>query len=80
VLDHFNKALSTLLIGNNIMHIGTASLATYLVVDVLQRPDLTTFCTLLTTVVVFLVAEMIPKQFAKDCPEATALAASGGSD
>ena len=74
VLDHFNKALSTLLIGNNIMHIGTASLATYLVVDVLQRPDLTTLCTLLTTVVVFLVAEMIPKQFAKDCPEATALA------
>ena len=73
VLDHFNKALSTLLIGNNIMHIGTASLATYLVVDVLQRPDLTTLCTLITTVVVFLVAEMIPKQFAKDCPEATAL-------
>ncbi len=74
VLDHFNKALSTLLIGNNIMHIGTASLVTYLVVDVLQHPELTTLSTLLTTVVVFLVAEMIPKQFAKDCPEATALA------
>ena len=74
VLDHFNKALSTLLIGNNIMHIGTASLATYLVVQVLKRPDLTTASTLVTTVVVFLVAEMIPKQFAKDCPEATALA------
>ena len=26
ILEHFNKALSTLLIGNNIMHIGTASL------------------------------------------------------
>ena len=74
VLDHFNKALSTLLIGNNIMHICTASLATYLVVEVLKRPDLTTATTLVTTVVVFLVAEMIPKQFAKDCPEATALA------
>ena len=73
VLDHFNKALSTLLIGNNIMHIGTASLATYLVVQVLKRPDLTTATTLITTVVVFLVAEMIPKQFAKDCPEAIAL-------
>ena len=31
ILDHFNKALSTLLIGNNIMHIGTASIATYMV-------------------------------------------------
>ena len=63
VLDHFNKALSTLLIGNNIMHIGTASLATYLVVEVMKRPDLTTASTLVTTVVVFLVAEMIPNRF-----------------
>ena len=77
ILDHFNKALSTLLIGNNIMHIGTAALATYLVVDVFQRPDLTAYCTLATTVVVFLVSEMVPKQFAKDCPEATALAFAG---
>ena len=73
VLDHFNKALSTLLIGNNIMHIGTASLATFLVVEVLKHPELTTYSTLATTVVVFLVSEMVPKQFAKDCPEATAL-------
>ena len=77
ILDHFNKALSTLLIGNNIMHIGTASLATFLVVEVLKHPELTTYSTLLTTVVVFLVSEMIPKQFAKDCPEATALFFSG---
>lgn len=77
VLDHFNKALSTLLIGNNIMHIGTASLATFLVVEVLKHPELTTYSTLATTVVVFLVSEMVPKQFAKDCPEATALAFAG---
>lgn len=73
VLDHFNKALSTLLIGTNVMHIGTASLSTFLVVQVLKRPDLTGYTTIVVTVVVFLVSEMIPKQFAKDCPEATAL-------
>lgn len=73
VLDHFNKALSTLLIGNNIMHIGTASMATFLVAEVLKHPEYTTYSTLITTAVVFLVSEMIPKQLAKDCPETTSL-------
>ena len=72
VLDHFNKALSTLLIGNNIMHIGTASLATYLVTK-LWGEGYTAYSTLVTTVVVFLFAEMIPKQLAKDKPETMAL-------
>lgn len=72
ILDHFNKALSTLLIGNNIMHIGTASIATYLVTK-LWGEGYTAYSTLVTTVVVFLVAEMIPKQFAKDKPETMAL-------
>ena len=72
ILDHFNKALSTLLIGNNIMHIGTASLATYLVTK-LWGEGYTAYSTLVTTVVVFLFAEMIPKQLAKDKPETMAL-------
>ena len=72
VLDHFNKALSTLLIGNNIMHIGTASIATYLVTK-LWGEGYTAYSTIVTTVVVFLVSEMIPKQFAKDKPETMAL-------
>ena len=72
ILDHFNKALSTLLIGNNIMHIGTASIATYLVTK-LWGEGYTAYSTLVTTVVVFLVAEMIPKQFAKDKPETMAI-------
>ena len=72
VLDHFNKALSTLLIGNNIMHIGTASIATYLVTK-LWGEGYTAYSTIVTTVVVFLVSEMIPKQLAKDKPETMAL-------
>lgn len=72
ILEHFSKALSTLLIGNNIMHIGTASIATYLVTK-LWGQGYTAYSTLVTTVVVFLVSEMIPKQFAKDRPESTAL-------
>lgn len=72
VLDHFNKALSTLLIGNNVMHIGTAAIATFLVTK-LWGEGYTGYSTIVTTVVVFLVSEMIPKQFAKDRPEQTAL-------
>ena len=72
ILDHFNKALSTLLIGNNVMHIGTASIATFLVTK-LWGEGYTGYSTLVTTVVVFLVSEMVPKQFAKDRPEQTAL-------
>ena len=72
ILDHFNKALSTLLIGNNVMHIGTAALSTYLVTK-LWGEGYTAYSTIITTIVVFLVAEMIPKQFAKDKPEMMAL-------
>ena len=54
ILDHFNKALSTLLIGNNIMHIGTASIATYLVTK-LWGEGYTAYSTIATTVVVLAV-------------------------
>ena len=72
ILDHFNKALSTLLIGNNVMHIGTAAISTYLVTK-LWGEGYTAYSTIITTIVVFLVAEMVPKQFAKDKPEKMAL-------
>ena len=72
ILDNFNNALSTLLIGNNIMHIGTASLSTYLVAKTWGE-GYTGISTIIVTVVVFFVSEMIPKEFAKDKPETVAL-------
>ncbi len=73
ILDHFDSALTTILIGNNIMHIGCASLAT-LVATRLSWGDLgTTLSSLGTTVIVFLIAEMIPKTIAKSCNERFAL-------
>jgi CBS domain containing-hemolysin-like protein len=76
ILEHFNKALSVMLIGNNIMHIGTASIATYLVTR-LWGEGYTGYSTIVTTVVVFLISEMIPKQFAKSHPEKTSLFLAG---
>lgn len=73
ILDHFDAALTTILIGNNIMHIGCASLAT-LVATRLSWSDLGVSATsLCTTLLVFLLSEMIPKSIAKACNERFAL-------
>lgn len=76
ILDHFDKALTTLLIGNNIMHIGCASIAT-LMATKLWGARAVPATTVATTAVVFFVSEMVPKRFAKACNERFALAASG---
>ncbi len=77
ILDNFNKALTTLLIGNNIAHIGCSAIATTLTYQLLQEHTnwpswIQAASTLLTTIVVFLFSEMVPKCFAKDCNEAFA--------
>ena len=82
VLDNFDKALTTLLIGNNITHAGIATLATLLTYtffdSVEAMPDYAvTVSTVITTVVVFFVGEMIPKSFAKTCNESFAVFACG---
>ena len=53
ILDHFDKALTTLLIGNNIMHISCASIAT-LMATKLWGVGYVTLTTIVTTIVVFL--------------------------
>lgn len=82
VLDHFDKALTTLLIGNNVTHAGIATLSTlftYTLFDSVEAmPDYAvTISTVIATVVVFFVGEMIPKSFAKTCNESFAVFACG---
>lgn len=82
VLDNFDKALTTLLIGNNVTHAGVATLATlftYTLFDSIEvMPDYAvTISTLIATLVVFFVGEMVPKSFAKTCNEAFAVFACG---
>ncbi len=79
ILDHFDKALTTLLIGTNVTHAGIATLSTvftYTLFDSIEAmPDFAvTLSTVISTVVVFLIGEMIPKAFAKACNERFALA------
>lgn len=75
ILDHFEQAMTTLLIGNNITHIGFASLATYLSTQ-LWGIESVKYTAIGATVVVFLVSELIPKSYAKENSEKYALAVS----
>ena len=84
VLNKFDKALATLLFGNNVTKILGASVFTILATDfyrnVLQKPDsflnsfgFSVICSVLSTVIIFLFSEMIPKSFANDRSESVSL-------
>ncbi len=76
ILDHFDKALTTLLIGNNVMHIGCATVSTLIAARYIGAWAVA-YGTLITTCVVFLLSEMLPKCFAKSLNERFALAVAG---
>lgn len=74
ISNNFDKALTTLLIGNNITHIAAASVATLIATRLFGATDeVTLICTVVTTLIVFLFSEMIPKSFANDRSETAAL-------
>ncbi len=73
VLERFDSALSANLICNNVFNIGCATAATVIAMRVGGSAAVAA-ATALTTLIVFLSAEMLPKKFAKDCPELVALA------
>ncbi|MBQ8797536.1 MAG: HlyC/CorC family transporter [Oscillospiraceae bacterium] len=75
ICDRFDKTLTTILIGNNIFHAACASLSSLVVLDILEIPVL--YGTIVTTLIVYLFAEMIPKSFAKVRTEELALSFSG---
>ena len=72
ITEHFDKTLTTVLIGNNIFHAASASVSALIV---LRRFSSQTVWlgTLVTTLVVYLFAEMLPKSFAKERSEELAL-------
>ncbi len=78
IANNFDRALTTLLIGNNITHIAAASIATVIATRLFGTSDVVSLvCTIVTTLIVFLFSEMIPKAFANDRSESTALFSAG---
>lgn len=76
ILDNFDEALSVLLIGNNIVNIGCATLSTYIATHLWGLKSVP-IATAFTTVVIFIFGEMLPKSFARSCNERFAETVSG---
>ena len=73
--DDYDKLISTILIGNNIVNIATASLGTVLFVRLCGDMG-ATISTAVITVLVLIFGEITPKSIAKDCPEQFAMFAA----
>ena len=71
--ENYDTLLSAILIGNNIVNILSASLATILFVDLIGEDLGATVSTALMTVTVLIFGEISPKTIAKKKPEAFAL-------
>ena len=73
--DNYDKLISTILIGNNIVNILLASLGTVVFVN-LYGDIGATISTAVVTVIVLIFGEISPKSIAKDCPERFAMFSS----
>ena len=67
VEEHFDKALTAILIGNNAMHIGASAIATLLASRIWGNKAVTVI-TLIVTLILFLFGETIPKRYAISHP------------
>ncbi len=76
ILDNIEAAISTLLICTNIVHLTIATLVTVMVTR-LWGLSFVSLSTIITTLVVFFVGEMLPKSIAKKDPEKYALRTAG---
>lgn len=72
LLDDYNRLLTTILVGNNIVNISLSSMGTLLFVDLLGGDLGATVSTVVITVVVLIFGEITPKSVAKESPEAFA--------
>ena len=84
ILNKFDKALTTLLIGNNVTKIAGAAVFTILATEIfrdefgkseafLDSFAFSVICSALSTAIIFLFSEMIPKSFANDRSESVSL-------
>ncbi len=84
ILNKFDKALTTLLLGNNVTKIAGAAVFTILATDIFRERfgkteafldsfAFSMICSVMSTVIIFLFSEMIPKSFANDRSESVSL-------
>ena len=76
IYDHFDNALSTILIGNNLVNIAATSIATVLAVKLadslggrIEDDTASTIVTVVMTVLILIVGEITPKMIARRCSD-----------
>ena len=75
IAEDYDRLLSTILIGNNIVNIASASLATVLFTAILGGAGVSV-STVVMTVLVLIFGEITPKSLAKEAPESFAMFAA----
>lgn len=71
--ENYDKLISTILIGNNIVNIACASISTTLFIDIINEQSGPAISTIVTTIIVLIFGEITPKSIAKDIPEKFAM-------
>lgn len=71
LLEDYDKLLSTILVGNNIVNIGLSSIATVWFIDLIGSSG-ATVSTIVITIIVLIFGEITPKSLAKESPESFA--------
>ncbi len=74
--ENYDKLISTILVGNNIVNIACASISTMLFIELINEQSGPAISTLVTTIIVLIFGEITPKSIAKDIPERFAMFAS----
>ena len=69
ISENYDKLISTVLIGNNIVNIAVASLGTVMFVDIIGEGIGATVSTVVVTIIVLIFGEVTPKGIAKNNPE-----------
>jgi CBS domain containing-hemolysin-like protein len=78
ITNNFDRALATILIGNNVARTAAASVATIIAAHEFSHiTNHTLWTTVVTTLIFFFFSEMIPKAFANDRSDSTAMVFSG---
>ena len=72
--EKYDKLLSTILVGNNIVNIAAASIGTIIFTQMLGAERGATVSTIVLTIVVLIFGEVTPKSLAKEMPETIATA------
>lgn len=73
LVDQYDKLLSTILVGNNIVNLSASSLATVFFTEGLRLQNGAVISTAVITIVVLVFGEVSPKSLAKEYPESFAM-------